>query len=106
MEPLFPKAENVGKPSQGACLAYRFNVAAFPKAEEEGRRKLNCTKAKDFRPPASVPFIIQEVKLPDTDQKGRAVTAPVLLKEAAAPARLVQTTVSPAWVTPRRTYLE
>ena len=58
MEPLFPKAENVGKPSQGACLAYRFNVAAFPKAEEEGRRKLFCTKA-NFRPPASFPFIIQ-----------------------------------------------
>ena len=102
---------HAGHSEKGRARGYSSLPAAMDviyqlETEGEGRRKLICTKAKDFRPPASVPFIIQEVKLPDTDQKGRAVTAPVLLKEAAAPARLVQTTVSPAWVTPRRTYLE
>jgi hypothetical protein len=99
----FFKAENVGKPAQVTCLAYRFNGAAFFKAEniyqleagEEGRRKLNCLKAKDFSPPASCPFIIQEVKLPDTDQKGKPVTVPVL-REAPALAEPPQATVSPA----------
>ncbi|WP_228374060.1 AAA family ATPase [Chloracidobacterium thermophilum] len=98
-----------GHSDKGRARGYSSLPAAMDaiyqlETEGEGRRKLKCSKAKDFSPPATCSFIIQEVKLPDTDQRGKPVTAPVL-KEAPALAELPQATVSPAWRHPSRTYL-
>jgi hypothetical protein len=101
---------HAGHSEKGRARGYSSLPAAMDaiyqlEAGEGGRRKLICTKAKDFSPPAHRSFIVQEVELPDTDQKGKPVTAPVL-KEVPAPTELAQATVSPAWVTPYRTNLK
>jgi len=89
-----------GHSEKGRARGYSSLPAAMDviyqlEAEGEGRRKLICAKAKDFNPPATCSFTVQEVELPDTDRKGKPVTAPMLLREADASARLA---FNPAWI--------
>jgi len=97
---------HAGHSEKGRARGYSSLPAAMDviyqlETEGEGRRTLKCPKAKDFNPPAPYSFIVQEVKLPDTDQRGKPVTAPVL-KKVPALAELPQATGNPAWVTPYR----